>query len=188
MKLLDDKIVKKSLLVTIHMINMKDYWFDCCSILIINRIGHVNASMGIGKLMVDRGHDVMFIHYPEHKSLAENQGIKFIDIFDYQEADNPLEKTHSGPFNDSSLETFDNQKKYSPKDLMRGGGGRGRGGNRGGGGRQGGGRGAIFSGENTAIENAMKVIKPDIILGDYRWPMGFMTSKLLIANQIRVEC
>ncbi|XP_053203215.1 NDP-glycosyltransferase YjiC-like isoform X1 [Panonychus citri] len=138
-------------------------------------IGHVNASMGIGKLMVDRGHNVMFIHYPEHKSLAENQGIKFIDIFDYQEADDPLEKTHSGPFNDSSLETFDNQKKYSPKDLMRGGG-RGRGGNRGGGGPRGGGRGPMFSGENAAIENAMKVIKPDVVLGDYRWVMGFMTK------------
>ncbi|XP_015786305.1 demethyllactenocin mycarosyltransferase-like isoform X1 [Tetranychus urticae] len=129
--------------------------------------------MGIGKLLAQKGHDVMFIHFPEHQELVERQGVKFISLWDYKGAN---EIPTEGFLHDSTMkDTFDSSKKYTPQDIMSNRGGRG---GRGGRGRGGGGKGGMpsINGENDAIINAINSIKPDAVLGDYRWPMPFMTN------------
>ncbi|MDV2807467.1 hypothetical protein RZN17_30090, partial [Klebsiella pneumoniae subsp. pneumoniae] len=63
---------------------------------------------------------------------------------------------------------FDRSKKYTPQDIMSNRGGRGGSCGRG---RGGGGKGGMppINGENDAIINAINKLKPDAVLGDYRW-------------------
>nr|AHX56880.1 truncated UDP-glycosyltransferase 202A6 [Tetranychus urticae] len=125
--------------------------------------GHLNACLGIGLLLKQRGHQVYFAHFPKNRPIIEKHGFEFISLLDYAEPE--FQTIDSMPaMGDTMRILFEKSRKLTPLELMK----------------------DEFEanplvgmvkgskGENYAMMKIVKEYKPDVCLADYLFNMPWM--------------
>ena len=125
--------------------------------------------LGIGVLLLKRGHDVYFASYLSNKLTIEKNGIKYISLTDHQHSDYQVfnEMTASSNYLEIAIK---NAMTYSPLEMVKdeeisrleN-------------------KGFLYllemsKGENIAMLNIIDHLKPDICLADYLWVMPWMVK------------
>ncbi|NP_001310090.1 uncharacterized UDP-glucosyltransferase YjiC-like [Tetranychus urticae] len=129
--------------------------------------GHLNSCLGIGYLLVKRGHQVYLAHFPKNKSIIEKQGIKFISLYDY--ADEGAQLSDAVPRSSSNFKPrFERSLKMDPLEAL----------------KEQIATGSINTGfvnilerykaENVVMHKIVDQLKPDICLCDYLYPLPWM--------------